>query len=48
VGNQDAVDVVNGFFDSREACQRFALAKSGVNEEAGPLGLEQCDVARAA
>jgi len=47
VGNQDAVDVLDGSFDSRKARQRLALAQTGVNEEAGPLGLEQCDVARA-
>jgi hypothetical protein len=48
VGNQDAVDALDGSLDGRKARQRFALAKSGVNQEAGPLGLEQRDVARAA
>ncbi len=48
VGDEDAVDVVDGSFDCREARQRFALAESGVDEEAGAPGLEQCDVARAA
>jgi hypothetical protein len=48
VGDEDAVDAVNASFDGSEAGQRFALAKSGVYEEAGALGLEQRDVARAA
>ncbi len=48
VGDQDSVDVLDGSFDSREARQRFALAKTGIHQKAGPLGLEQCDVARAA
>jgi hypothetical protein len=48
VGDEDAVDVLDGSFDGRETGKCFALAKTGVNEEAGPLGLEQCDVARAA
>src|SRR5712692_2484506 len=48
VGDENAVDVLDGSFDSREAGKRFALAETGVNEEAGPLGLEQCNIARAA
>src|SRR5258705_334479 len=48
VGNEDAVDVLDGSFDGREPGKCFALAKTGVNEEAGPLGLEQRKVARAA
>ncbi len=48
VGDKDAVDVVDGLFDSRESGERFALAETGVHEEAGALGLEQRDVARAA
>src|SRR2546427_9005484 len=48
VGDENAVDVVDNSFDDREAGKRFALAESGVNEEAGPLGLEQRNIARAA
>jgi hypothetical protein len=48
VGDEDAVDVLDGSFDGCEAGQCFALAESGVNEEAGPLGLEQRNVARTA
>jgi hypothetical protein len=48
VGDEDTVDVVDGSFDGSEAGQRFAFAQTGVNEEAGPLGLKQRDVARAA
>ncbi len=48
VGNEDAVDVLDGSFDGSEPGKCFALAKTGVNEEAGPLGLEQRKVARAA
>ena len=40
--------MLDGPFDGSEPGQRFALAKSSVHEEAGPLGLEQRDVARAA
>src|SRR6266576_5943404 len=43
VGDEDTVDVVDGSFDSGESGQRFALAKTGVNEEAGTLGLKQRD-----
>ncbi len=48
VGDQDAVNALDSSFDGREARQRFALAESGVHEEAGALGLEQSNVARAA
>ncbi len=48
VGDEDAVDVLDASFDSGEARKRFALAETGVDEEAGALGLEQSDVARAA
>ena len=47
VGDQNAVEVVNGFFDGRKPRQRLAFAEPGVNEEAGTLRLEQGDVARA-
>jgi hypothetical protein len=40
VGNQDAVEVLDVFFDGRQPRQRFALAKSSVNQEAGVLCLE--------
>ena len=46
VGDEDAVDAVDSFFDSGEPRQRFALAQAGVYEEAGALGFEQGDVAR--
>jgi hypothetical protein len=48
VRNEDGVEMLNIFFDGCEPCQRFALAQSGVHEEAGALGLEQRDVARTA
>ena len=48
VGDEDAVELVDGLFDGGEAGQGFAFAESGVNKEAGALGLEQGDVARAA
>ena len=40
VGDQDAVEVLDVFFDGREPRQRFAFAESSVNEEAGLLCLE--------
>ena len=48
VRDEDAVEVIDGLFNGREAGERFAFAESGVNEEAGALRLEQRDVARAA
>ena len=48
VGDQDPVDVLDSSFNGGEAGQGFALAESGIHQEAGPLGLEQRDVARAA
>src|SRR3981189_1735728 len=48
VSDENAVEMVDGLSDGREACKRFALAKPGVHEEAGALRLEQRDVARAA
>ena len=48
VGDEDAVEMVDGLFDGGETGQSFALAESGVNEEAGTLSLEQRYVARAA
>jgi hypothetical protein len=40
VGNENAVEALNAFFDGRQARQGFAFAESGVNQEAGALGLE--------
>jgi hypothetical protein len=40
VGNEDAVEAGDGLFDGGEAGESFALAESGVNEEAGTLSLE--------
>ena len=40
VSDQNAVEAVNAFLDSRQPRQRFALAKSGVNKEASTLRLE--------
>jgi hypothetical protein len=40
VGDQDTVEVLDVFFDGGKPRQRFAFAKSGVNEEAGMLCLE--------
>lgn len=40
VGDEDAVEMADGFFNGGETGQRFALAESGVHEEAGALGLE--------
>jgi hypothetical protein len=40
VRDEDTVEMVDGLFDGSEAGQGFAFAESGVNEEAGTLGLE--------
>jgi hypothetical protein len=48
VSDEDAVNVLDGSFDGREAPKRLAFAESGVHEESGSPGLEQRDVARAA
>jgi len=48
MGDEDAVDVVDGSFDRGEAGKRFAFAETRIYEEAGALGLEQSDVARTA
>jgi hypothetical protein len=40
VGNQDPVEVLDVFFDSRQPRQRFAFAKSSVNQKVGVLCLE--------
>ncbi len=48
VGDEDAVEVVDGLLDGDEPGKSFALAESGVDEEAGARRFEQRDVARAA
>jgi len=48
VSDEDAVNVLDGSFDGREAPKRLAFAESGVHQESGSPGLEQRDVARAA
>src|SRR2546430_1240549 len=48
VSDQDAVNVLDGSFNSCKAGKRFAFAQSGVHEESGSPGLEQRDIARAA
>jgi hypothetical protein len=40
VGDEDAVEMIDSLFNGGEAGKSFALAESGVNEEAGALGLE--------
>jgi hypothetical protein len=46
VGDQDAIEAVEVFFDGGKARQSFALAQAGVHKEAGAFGFEQRDVAR--
>ena len=48
VGDENAVDVVDVFFDGRQPRQRFAFAEAAINDESGAFGLEQGNVARAA
>jgi hypothetical protein len=48
VGDEDAVEMVDGALDGGEAGESFALAEAGVNEDAGAFRFEQGDVARAA
>lgn len=40
VGDEDAVETVDTSFEGGEAGECFALAKSGVHQESGALGLE--------
>jgi hypothetical protein len=40
VGDEDAVDALDGSFDGGEPRQRFALAQPGVHEESSALRLE--------
>lgn len=47
VGDEDTIEMTGFNADGGEARESFALAEAGVNEEAGALGLEQSDVARA-
>jgi len=35
VGDEDAVDVLDGSLDLRQPRQRFALAQAGINEGVG-------------
>lgn len=48
VRNQDSVQMVDVALDGREASQRFAFAKPGVDEDTGALCFEQRQVARTA
>ncbi|SRR5712692_3645335 len=48
VRDEDPVKAVDALFNSGKARERFAFPQAGVHEEAGALGLEQGDVARAA
>jgi hypothetical protein len=48
VGDEDAVEGVDGEVDGGEAGESFAFAEAAVYKEASSLGLEQGDVARAA
>jgi len=40
VGDKDAVEMIDGFFNGGEACESFAFAESGVHEESGAPRLE--------
>jgi hypothetical protein len=40
VSNKNGIEAVYFFFNGRQARQSFAFAESGVNQEAGLLGLE--------
>ena len=48
VGDQNAIKVVEIFFDGGKARESFSLAQAGVHKEAGAFGFEQGDVARTA
>src|SRR6266481_86216 len=48
VGNQDTVKLFDGSSSRRQPGKRFALAQSRIHQKAGPLGLKQSNVARAA
>lgn len=48
VGDEDAVDAINGLFDGGKTCESFAFAEAAIYEESSALRLEQGDVARAA
>jgi hypothetical protein len=48
VGDENAVQMVDGSLDGGEAGEGFAFAEAGVNEDAGAFGFKQSDVARAA
>ena len=40
VGDEDAVEVLDVFFDGRKPRQGFAFSESSINQEASPLSLE--------
>jgi hypothetical protein len=40
VSDEDAVEMLDGFFDGGEPRKRFALAEPGIHEESGALRLE--------
>src|SRR6266446_4716109 len=48
VSDEDAVEMLDGFFDGGEPRERFAFAEPGVHQESGALRLKQREVARAA
>ena len=47
VGDENSVEMFDGFLDGGEAGESFAFAESGVDEEAGALRLQQGDIAGA-
>ena len=47
VGDENGVEMIDFTADSGETSQGFAFAKTGVDENAGALCFQQCDVARA-
>jgi uncharacterized protein len=48
VGDQDGIEVADVRSNGGKARQGFAFSKPGVNEDAGAVGFEQCEIARAA
>ena len=40
VSNENAVEAIYFLFDDCQTRQSFAFTESGINQEAGPLGLE--------
>src|SRR5579884_709725 len=47
VGNQNSVDVLDVSLDRCQPCQRLSLPQSCVNQESGPLRLQQRQIAGA-